>query len=76
MCYNTIRSTYRRQYSVLFVVSETRDTPFGRVKRGETIEAHYTIAEWFIHNRLATVARNWRWPGEKHAPRPIADRAL
>ncbi len=51
-------------------------TPFGEFVHGEVVEAPYQIAEWLIHNRLASAARNWRWLGEKTAPRPVAIRAI
>ena len=43
---------------------------------GEVIEAPTPIAEWLIHNGLATVARNWRWEGESTAPKPAPTRFL
>ena len=45
-------------------------TPFGEFVSGEVIDAPIKVAEWLIHNQLAEVARNWRWPGEKVAPKP------
>ncbi len=57
---------YQRRYS----------TPFGEFAHGEVVEAPYQVAEWLIHSRLASVARNWRWPGERRAPVPVATRII
>ena len=51
-------------------------TPFGDFISGEIVDAPDNIAEWFIHNQLAQVARNWRGPGEKIALSPVATRVI
>ena len=51
-------------------------TPFGEFVHGEVVEAPYQIAEWLIHSQLASVARNWRWPGESRAPVLVATRII
>lgn len=51
-------------------------TPYGKFVRGEVVEAPQQIAEYFLHNGIATVARNWRWPGERSAPKPVPTRFL
>ena len=51
-------------------------TPFGEFTHGEVVEAPHEVAEWLIHSRLASVARNWRIAPEKTAPKPIATRQL
>ena len=57
---------YKRCYS----------TPFGEFAHGEVVEAPDVVAERLIHSQLASVARNWRWPGEKAAPVPVATRII
>lgn len=57
-------------------LGETYLTPFGEFKDDEVIEAPVAVAEWLLHSGIATVARNWRWPGERKAPVPIPTRKV